>query len=298
MVHLKNKTIVVTGAGRGIGAAVARACAALGARVVVNDVDAAPATVVAQEIREAGGEALADHSDISTWDGAQALIRHCVEAFGGIQGLVNNAGIYRLGLPDELPEHDLRALVQVNLMGTLFCTTHAVPHLRAAGGGAIVNVTSGAQLGLPAMSVYGATKGAVAAYTYGCAVDLQADNIRVNAISPLAQTRMGQVNTDYYARQDKVAPPIPNQPHDNATAVCFLLSDQALGITGQVLRIDGHNLCLMTHPAMLQPAHAVEPGSADSVARVFDQALRAALAPLGLAAVTATGVAGPRTTER
>ena len=286
MVHLKDKSIVVTGAGRGIGAAVARACAVLGARVLVNDVDAAPAEAVAQEIRDAGGQAFADTSDIGTWGGAQALIDHCVEAFGAIHGLVNNAGIYRLGLPHELPEADLRAMVQVNLMGTLFCTTHAVPHLRAGGGGAIVNVTSGAQLGLPAMSVYGATKGAVAAYTYGCAVDLQADNIRVNAISPLAQTRMGQVNTDYYARQGRVAPPIPNQPQDNAPAVCFLLSDQALGITGQVLRIDGQKICLMTHPAMALPAYPVDPGSADSVAKAFDQGLRAAQAPLGLAAVT------------
>ena len=286
MVHLKDKSIVVTGAGRGIGAAVARACAVLGARVLVNDVDSSPAEAVVQEIREAGGRALVDNSDISTWDGAQALIDHCVEAFGAIHGLVNNAGIYRLGLPHELPEADLRAMVQVNLMGTLFCTTHAVPHLRAGGGGAIVNVTSGAQLGLPAMSVYGATKGALAAYTYGCAVDLQVDNIRVNAISPLAQTRMGQVNTDYYARQGKVAPPIPNQPQDNAPAVCFLLSDQAVGITGQVLRIDGQKICLMTHPAMLLPVYTVDPGSADSVAIVFDQGLRAAQAPLGLAAVT------------
>ena len=286
MVHLRDKSIVVTGAGRGIGAAVARACAVLGARVLVNDVDAAPAEAVAREIREAGGQALADNADIGTWDGAQALIDHCVEAFGAIHGLVNNAGIYRLGLPHELPEADLRAMVQVNLMGTLFCTTHAVPHLRAGGGGAIVNVTSGAQLGLPAMSVYGATKGAVAAYTYGCAVDLQADNIRVNAISPLAQTRMGQVNTDYYARQGKVAPPIPTQPQDNAPAVCFLLSDQAVGITGQVLRIDGQTICLMTHPAMVLPGHKVDPGSADSVARAFDLGLRAAQAPLGLPAVT------------
>lgn len=289
MVNLRNKSIVVTGAGRGIGAAIARACADLGARVLVNDLDAPAAEAVANDIRRAGRQALANGSDISTWEGAQTVIGACVNAFGGLHGLVNNAGIYRLGLPDELPEADLRALVQVNLMGTLFCTTHAVPHMRLGGGGAIVNVTSGAQLGLPAMSVYGATKGAVAAYTYGCAVDLQADNIRVNAISPLAQTRMAQVNTAYYARQHKVAPAIPNQPQDNAPAVCFLLSDRAAGITGQVLRIDGQSICLMTHPAMCQPTRTVVGGSADAVADAFDQGLRGALAPLGLVSVQAPG---------
>lgn len=287
MVHLKNKSIAVTGAGRGIGAAVARACAALGARVLVNDIDADPAKSVAEEIRSAGGQAVADTSDIGTWAGALALVDHCIEAFGGIQGLVNNAGIYRLGLPDELSEADLHALVQVNLMGTLFCTTHAVPHLRAGGGGAIVNVTSGAQSGLPAMSVYGATKGAVAAYTYGCAVDLRAHNIRVNAISPLAQTRMGQVNVDYYARRGRVAPPIANRPEDNAVAVCYLLSDSAVDVTGQVLRIEGERISLMTHPAVALPSCTVRTGSADSVAEAFERSLRAAQAPLGLVSVPA-----------
>ncbi len=285
MVSLLKKSVVVTGAGRGIGAEIARACAALGARVVVNDIDAAAAQEVADLIVREGGEAVADASNISTWDGAAALVAFCVAQFGAIDGLVNNAGIYQRGLPHEPTEAEIRELLQVNVMGTMFCTVHAVRQMRAAGSGSIVNVTSGAQVGLPAMGVYGASKGAVASYTYSCALDLKADGIRVNAISPMAKTKMDEVNFAYYARNAREGSPVPHVPADNAPAVCFLLSDSAADVTGQVVRIEGEKLCLMTHPAILLPVHKVEARSADAVANAFDNGLRAMQIPLGLISV-------------
>jgi NAD(P)-dependent dehydrogenase (short-subunit alcohol dehydrogenase family) len=285
-ISLSGRVVVVTGAGRGIGAAIAQACAARGARLVVNDIDAAAADAVVAQIREAGGEACADSSDVATWQGAQALVAQALERFGRIDGLVNNAGIYRLSLPHESTEAEIRDILQVNVMGTMFCTTHAVRHMRSAGGGAIVNVTSGAQAGMPAMSVYGASKGAVASYTYACALDLQADGIRVNALSPMARTRMDEVNETYHSGRSSAFSPIAQEAADNAPAVCFLLSDAAAGITGQVVRVVGDRLALMTHPAIAAPVLQVDRGSVEAVEAAFRESLRARLIPAGLVTVT------------
>ena len=286
VVDLKGKRVVITGAGRGIGAACARAAAAMGARVVVNDVDEALALEVVHGIRQAGGQGVAHAADITNWAQAQGLIDRCVSEFGGIDGLVNNAGLFQLARIDELTEAGSRAIMEVNVMGTIFCTAHAIRHMLAANDGAIVNITSGAQCGMAAMGVYGASKGAVASLTYSWAVDLAASAVRVNAVSPMGATRMGQINQAY--NQARGAPHSPNviPPENNAPLICYLLSDASRGIAGQVVRIQGNRLSLMSHPAVLEPVQQRAQWTADAIAQAFDDVLAAHAQPTGVVTVT------------
>ncbi len=130
---LHGKAVVITGAGRGLGRVYALLAAREGARVVVNDIDADAAAEAVQAIRTEGGEAMADGHDIATWEGAGALVGACVERFGRIDGLVNNAGLYYLSRPqDERPER-MRQIVEVNVLGPAFCGTHALRHMLAQG---------------------------------------------------------------------------------------------------------------------------------------------------------------------
>src|SRR5262245_9402269 len=139
---LEGKAVVVTGAGRGIGAAYARAAAQAGASVVVNDIDAEPAEDVAAGIPHAGGRATVRVADVSDWGQAEALIGHCVDEFGAIDGLVNNAGLFDMSLPGEVPEPMLRDILDVNVIGVVACTVAAVTRMRPRGVGSIVNITS------------------------------------------------------------------------------------------------------------------------------------------------------------
>lgn len=287
MSALQGKSVVVTGAGRGIGEACAREAARQGAAVVVNDLDAGLAEQVAAGIRASGGRAAAQAGDVADWAGAEALIRFCVDTFGGIDGLVNNAGIFRMARVDALTEADLRDTMQVNVLGPAFCTRHAVPHMVKRGGGAIVNVSSGAQMGTAGMSAYGASKGAVASFTYACAIDLRDCNIRVNALSPRAATRMteaAQLYDKVHGRTRAIPPGVPTMS-GNALVACHLLSDAAKDMTGQVVRIDGDKLSLCTHPAVLGPVITSAEWTREGVARAFADDLTRRQQPLGLVTV-------------
>lgn len=284
-VQLTGRAVVITGAGRGIGAACARAAAALGAAVVVNDIDAPAAEEVAAGIRQAGGRAVAHACDIVQWDQASALVERCVAEFGAIDGLVNNAGLFRMERLDEATEATCRAMLDVNVLGTMYCAAHALRAMQRQGRGAIVNVTSGAQCGLAAMGAYGASKGAVASLTYTWAAELAGTPIRVNALSPSGATQMGQLNERYYRERGTPIAPNPNTPENNAPVVCFLLSDAAAGVHGQVVRIHGQKLSLMSHPAVLEPVQQREQWTADAIAEAFDRVLRQHLQPVGLQTV-------------
>jgi NAD(P)-dependent dehydrogenase (short-subunit alcohol dehydrogenase family) len=128
---LTGKTVVVTGAGRGIGAACAKGVGRQGASVVVNDIDAAEADRTAQAIVADGGSAIGCAADVSDWEQAGRLIETCISAFGRIDGLVNNAALYHIGKVDTLDPRIARALVEVNVLGPLYCTGHAVKCLEA-----------------------------------------------------------------------------------------------------------------------------------------------------------------------
>jgi len=275
-VYLRSKAIVVTGAGRGLGAAYARLAAAEGASVVVNDVDADLAASVAEEI---GGRAFA--ADIATWDGAGALIAHCVETFGAIDGLVNNAGIFRLADPVTQDPAEFRAVIEVNLLGTAYCGLHAIRAMLPRGTGSVVNVTSGSHAGSAAMGAYGASKGGVASLTYCWAADLAGTGVRVNAVSPNAHTRMAEEYERYLgdrARGQNLRKP----PEQNAPAVVYLLSDAAAKVHGQVVRIDGEELSLIGHPVVLGRGVRDPRWTVAAVAEAFDRELAGALQQVGL----------------
>lgn len=159
---LDGRAIVVTGAGRGLGRAYALDLAAHGASVVVNDVDEAEAVAVAEQI---GVRAVASGHDVTDPAAVTALIDRCVEAFGRLDGLVNNAGLYHEAPPWEETADRIRRVVSLNVVGALLCQAAASRVMRETGGGAIVNASSGGMFGFPAVSTYAATKGALAALT-------------------------------------------------------------------------------------------------------------------------------------
>jgi NAD(P)-dependent dehydrogenase (short-subunit alcohol dehydrogenase family) len=254
MAILAGKAIVVTGSGRGIGATIAKLAAAEGASVVVTDIDRDVAEQVAAEIVKAGGKAVAHAADITDWAGAGGLIQRCVDTYRKIDGLVNNAGLFRMGRVEEMNEADIRALMGANVIGTAFTARHAAPHMMKQKSGSIVNVTSGAHMGMPMMGAYGASKGAVASFTYTWSAELKDHGIRVNALSPMAATRMADSTSTYFAEKGMPAysgtlPP----PENNAPVVIFLLSDDAKSVTGQIVRIEGTQLSLVSHPGVAVP---------------------------------------------
>src|SRR5579863_389755 len=191
MSDLEGKSVVITGAGNGIGAAYARAAAAAGAQVIVNDIVAQDAEAMAQLIRRAGGRAVAQPGDIRSPSAAAALIDRCIAEFGAITGLVNNAAISRANTAWEAKADDFRAMLEVNVMGLFHCGQAALKPMMAQGSGSIINITSGAHTGQPTLGCYGATKGAVASLTYAWAGELRESGIRVNAVSPVGMSRMG-----------------------------------------------------------------------------------------------------------
>jgi len=282
---LAGKVVLVTGGGRGIGAAYATLAAREGAAVVVNDVDDGPVHAVVDSIRRAGDVATAHVGDISDWDRAAEAVRKAVDVYGALDGLVNNAGVFSMHRPHQQGEASFRRTMEVNVLGTAFCGMHALRHMLPRNRGSIVNVTSGAHAGLEGMSAYGASKGAVASLTYGWAVDVQDAGVRVNAISPLAATRMLMEIDGFYAvdaaergRVWRDSPPA----EANAAAVVFLLSDRSAGIHGQIVRVDDERLSLVSHPLTLLPDVPAGAGSVSAVEHAFETTLKRLCQPLGV----------------
>jgi NAD(P)-dependent dehydrogenase (short-subunit alcohol dehydrogenase family) len=275
---LEGKAVVVTGAGRGLGRAYALDAARHGAAVVVNDVDRGEAEEAVAAIEAAGGTARVALGSVSDRDAAASLVARCVEDFGRIDGLVNNAGLFHAASPwEEDDEARLRRTVEVNVLGPLFCGIAALKEMRRQGSGSIVNATSGAHLGLPGISTYGTTKGAVTSMTFGWAVDAPA-GVRVNAISPTAFTRM----TDGWDFNSVTPKPLP--PGEIAPLVTYLLSDLSEALNGQVLRLDGRALSLL-RKAYFDPEAAVESDAWDpeAIASAVGSGRLGDPAPVGMA---------------
>lgn len=289
--RLDDEVIVVTGGGTGIGAAYARALGAAGATVVIGDIDATGAEQVAASVRAAGGVATAVHCDVRDEASAHALVARSVDEHGRITGLCNNAGCMLPNLLVDASAGDLREMFEVNVLGTFHCAQAALPHLLAAGRGSIVNVTSGAQTGQVANSGYGATKGAVATLTYAWAAELAGTGVRVNAISPMANSPMSLVMERYQQARgiDFHASSLPD-PEANAPVAVFLFSEQAAGVHGQVVRIDGTRLSIMCHPAVRAPVLERDRWTPDDVADAFAHTLGALAVPVDVARYDITRV--------
>jgi NAD(P)-dependent dehydrogenase (short-subunit alcohol dehydrogenase family) len=280
---LTEKAVVVTGSGRGIGRACAIAIADRGSAVVVNDVDRSEAEAVANEINERGGIAIANAEDVADWDAAGRLIETCVQAFGTIDGLVNNAAIFQSLSVLDADEAAWRRTISVNVLGVAFCLRHAAAAMVERGVGAIVNVSSGGHHGVLDAAPYGTSKGAVASLTYCAAIDLADTGVRVNGICPRAMTRMADIEAVHAARVGR--PPVfvdAPAPEDNALLVAYLLSDAAADLNGQMFRVEGDGLGMVSHPVIVSPTAVLDKRDDVAVARGFDTVLRRQIQPLGI----------------
>lgn len=242
--QLDGRVALVTGASRGIGKAIALELAARGAAVAVNYRQSAQsAAQVVEQINSNGGNALAFQSDVSDFHQAQDVVKATVEQLGGLDILINNAGITRDKLIMMMSEQDWDAVLNINLKSTFNCSKAAVRHMMRKRFGRIINITSVAgQMGNPGQTNYSASKAGQIGLTKALAREVAARNITVNAIAA------GYIETDIWADVPEEARqaalsliPLSRKglPEEIAYAVAFLASDQAAYITGQVLGIDG-----------------------------------------------------------
>jgi NAD(P)-dependent dehydrogenase (short-subunit alcohol dehydrogenase family) len=274
---LAGKAVVITGAGRGLGAAYAAHAAAAGAAVVVNDIDGEQAEAVAARIVEQGGRAVLSVASVADPDQASGIIQRCLSEFGRVDGLVNNAAVQHLALPwDERPDA-ARALIEVNVLGVLYCGVAAARVMCVQRAGSIVNISSGSSFGQRALGAYAASKGAVASLTYSWALDLAELGVRVNGVCPLAWTRMVE---RHHAAQARVTR--QRTPDRVAPLITYLLSDRAEGITGQLIRFTGDQLHIVRQPAIKEPVLRRAHWTTDDIAAAFDDVLDGHLEPFGL----------------
>ncbi len=245
---LADKVAIITGAGKGIGAGIARVFVREGAKVVVADWDEAAGTKTADELRGSGGEAVFVRCDVSNEEQVKALVAAAVARYGKLNALVNNAGIgvYKTVLDTTSEEWD-RCLA-VNLKGVFLCSKYAIPHIKTAGGGAIVNIASvHSYQNVGGTAPYAASKGGVVALTRVMAIDYGRDHIRVNAIcpgwiyTPLIQGIFAQSPDPAKAKHDVERRQILGRlgtPEEVGEAAAYLASDEASYVTGASLMVD------------------------------------------------------------
>ncbi|PDT33257.1 oxidoreductase [Rhizobium sp. M10] len=245
MAKLTGKVAVVTGASKGIGAAIAKALAAEGAKVVVNYASSkAGADAVVEAIGAAGGKAIAVQGDVSKADQAQGLVDAAVKEFGKLDVLVNNSGVYEFASIEEVTEEHYRRIFDVNVLGVLLTTQAAVKHLGE--GGSVINISSVVtSMAPPSSAVYTGTKGALEGINSVLAKELGPRKIRVNAILPgMVETEgahtAGVIGSDL---EQVVVAQTPlariGQPDDIAGVAVFLASDDARWMTGERLGASG-----------------------------------------------------------
>ena len=242
---LKEVRALVTGAGSGIGRAIARRLAAGGCRVAATDVQEDRVSEVARMIRDEGGDALAITADVAKQEDVDRMTAETVSAFGGLDVVVNNAGVGSMGFIESVQDPEIERVFGVNLVGVIRVTRAATPHLKESGRGRIVNVASVEGIrGSGLLPVYSATKAGVIGVTRANAVELARFGVTVNAVCP------GPIQTEMLAPlvaderyREKLIKGVPMRrlgvPEDVAGAVAFFASEESSFITGNVLVIDG-----------------------------------------------------------
>ena len=276
---LAERVAVVTGAGRGIGRGVALALAAAGAKVVVNDFGVnldgsapsnGPAFDVAAAIKQGGGDAVANTDSVATWDGARSIIAAALEHFGRIDVLITCAGIIRDRMIFNMAEEEWDAVLAVHLKGTFNCVRHACTYMREQRYGRIVTFSSGAGLfGNPGQTNYGSAKAAISGLTKVAARDLGKYDVTVNAICPVAGTRMTLTDAYFKARQLRKTQGIQREdrgtgeierldPDDIAPMVVYLASEQAASVNGQFFLCYGSSVALLSQPRPVRTLYKSE----------------------------------------
>ena len=245
MSKLTGKVAVVTGASKGIGAAIAKSLAAEGAAIIVNYASSkAGADAVVRSITDAGGKAVAVGGDVSKAAEAQGLIDAAIKNFGRLDILVNNSGVYEFAPIEAITEEKFHRIFNINVLGVLLTTQAATKHLSE--GSSIINIGSGAsRITPPNSAVYTATKGALDAITGVLSKELGAKKIRVNSVNPgIVETegtqRAGFIGSDFEKALVQQTPlGRAGQPDDIASVVTFLASQDAKWVTGELIIASG-----------------------------------------------------------
>ncbi len=246
--RLKDKVALVTGAGAGIGKAIAETFAKEGAKVVVNDLNADTAQAVADGISKGGGTAAFVQADVSKEADAVKIVKFTVDTYGSLDILVNNAGIELIKPTHELTEQDWDSVMNVNLKGCFLVSKHGVIQMLAQGGGSIINMSSAAGIiGFPLLASYCATKGGVVQLTKSMALEYRPANVRVNAICPsLIETDLGDRFVESYNAAGIPAEELlmsmqgrMGTVQDVAGVALFLASDDSSFVNGVALPVDG-----------------------------------------------------------
>ncbi|MGQ0699425.1 MAG: SDR family NAD(P)-dependent oxidoreductase [Panacagrimonas sp.] len=265
---VKNKVIIVTGAGRGVGAEIAKLAALEGAKVVVNDLGVSqsgeggglgPAEEIVQEIRTAGGEAVSDGNNVATWDGANALIATAMKTFGDVDAIVNNAGILRDTIFHKMSPEEWNAVIQVNLTGCFNVSRAAAPHFKDKAKGSFVHMTSTSGLiGNFGQANYAAAKMGVAALSKSISLDMAKFGVRSNAIAPFAYTRMVSSIPDTPENAERHRINRMMSADKIAPFVVALCSDGAKDVSGQLFGVRRNEIYLFSQPRPIRSVHAGE----------------------------------------
>jgi NAD(P)-dependent dehydrogenase (short-subunit alcohol dehydrogenase family) len=271
----------VTGAGGGIGRGEAIALASEGARVVVNDLGGAPdgtgasqsmADRVVDEIKAAGGEAVANYDTVATWEGGESIIRAALDAFGQLDILVNNAGILRDRMIFNTTEEEWDIVLKVHLYGHFYTTKHACVIFRQQRSGRIINTSSGSGLGSMGQANYSAAKEGIIGLTRTVALDMGKYGVTCNAIRPSAGTRLTLTDElraawERSGRHETIARVERSKADDIAPLVVWLASDAAANVNGRSFFVETGRVSLYTEPT---PALTILKQEAFTIDEMFD----------------------------
>lgn len=286
---LEGKTAIITGAGRGIGREVALLYAREGARVIVNDLgvsvdgegkDNSPAQMVVNEIKAAGGEAIANYADVADMDQAEDLVRTALNEWGKLDILVNVAGILRDRMIFNMTEEEWDAVVRVHMKGTFATSRFASIHWRQARqGGRLINFTSGSGLfGAPGQPNYAAAKMGIWGFTLSCARALGRYGVTANSIGPGAATRMTATVPQERWNAARLADDDPERSAANiAPPLVYLASDEGDWVTGRCFGISGYRITLYSQIEPQVVLQGNEAWTVDALFNRFEQAFGAAI---------------------
>lgn len=288
---LRGKVVVVTGAGGGIGRAIAVAMAEAGAKVVVNDIgvslageggSATPGEETCEIIRSKGGTAVANADSVGDWDSAQKIIQCAIDNFGNIDVVVNNAGILRDVMFHKMTPHDWNAVVNVHLNGTFYVSRAAAGFFREQNSGAYIHTTSTSGLiGNFGQANYSAAKLGIVALSKSIALDMQRYNVRSNCIAPFAWSRMtNAIPAHTPEERERVRRFAEMVPEKNAPLAVFLASDEAAKVNGQVFATRNNEIFLMSQSRPVRSVHRSEGWTSKSIAEQAVPALMASFFPL------------------